>query len=273
VLKVFHTRFCTLLILLLGSCASHSAPEISSANPANAYSAGCGIKQIGSNDFKPMQLTIQNQTRTYHLRVPAGYNPDRAYPLIFLFHGYGGNGLSGGLGIEHNAQGDALIIGADGLNNQWNQSTTENDLHFFDRLLETVSSQYCVDKKRVFSYGFSMGGNFTNLLACERGDVLRATASIASWPRGDYCKGKVAAWFLHDTNDEAINITQGIAARDKAIASNGCSQKTVDVGNGCVQYQGCQDAPVVWCQTSGFGHDIRGDFAPAIVWQFFQNFR
>ncbi len=271
--KVFLTRFCTLIVLLLGSCATHNAPDIVSANPENAFSAGCGIKHIGSNNFKPMQSTVQNQTRTYHLRVPAGYNPDRAYPLIFLFHGYGGNGLSGGLGIENNARGNALIVGADGLNNQWNQATTENDLLFFDRMLETISTEYCVDSNRVFSYGFSMGGYFTNLLSCERGDVLRASASIAGGPRGEVCKGKVSAWFLHDTDDKAIHILQGIAARDKAIATNGCSQETVDVENGCVQYQGCENTPVVWCQTSGFGHDIRGDVAPVRVWKFFQKFR
>lgn len=271
-LKVFYTRFCTLVVLLLGSCATHNAPEIIAANSVS-YSAGCGIEQTGSTKFKPKQLTIQGQTRTYHLRVPLYYNPERAYPVIFLFHGYGGNGLSGGLGIEHHAKGNALIIGADGLNNQWSQATTENDLLFFDSMLETISTEYCVDKSRVFSYGFSMGGYFTNLLACERGDVLRASASIAGGPRGDACKGKVAAWFLHDTDDKAINIAQGIAARDKAIASNGCSQETIEVENGCLQYQGCQDAPVVWCQTTGFGHDIRGDVAPARVWQFFQQFR
>lgn len=268
--KVFYTRFCALVVLLLGSCAHHS-PKIIAAN-TSAYSVGCGIKHIGTHQFDPVQLTIQNQTRTYHLRVPDNYNPERAYPLIFLFHGYGGNGLSGGLGIEDYAQTNALIVGADGLNKQWNQSTTEHDLHFFDSMLETVSAQYCVDKSRVFSYGFSMGAYFTNLLSCERGDVLRASASIAGGPRGDHCKGKVAAWFLHDADDQAINITQGLAARDQAIATNGCKQQTVDAGNGCVKYQGCQEAPVVWCQTSGFGHDIRGDFAPAIVWQFFQNF-
>lgn len=262
---------CTLVVLLIGSCATHNAPEVSVANPAS-YSTGCGIKHIGSNTFKPAHTTIQDQARTYHLRVPSSYTPERAYPLIFLFHGFGGNGLSGGLGIDQFAKGNALIVSADGINQQWNQSTTENDLLLFDSMLETISAQYCVDTKRVFSYGFSMGGNFTNLLACERGDVLRATASIAGWPRGEVCKGKVAAWFLHDSDDKAINIAQGVAARDKAIAINGCSQETIELENGCLQYQGCEDAPVVWCQTSGYGHDIRGDFAPRVVWKFFQQF-
>ncbi len=221
----------------------------------------------------PLQLSIQDQIRTYHLRVPANYNPERAYPLIFLFHGYGGNGLSGGLGIDHYAKNNAIIVGADGLNNQWNQTSTEQDLQFFDSMLETITTQYCIDNNRVFSYGFSMGGYFSNLLACERGDVLRASASIAGGPRGNSCKGKAGAWFLHDSNDEAIHISQGIAARDKAIAINGCSQETVNVENDCVQYQGCSDAPVVWCQTTGFGHDIRGDVAPLQVWKFFQKFQ
>jgi polyhydroxybutyrate depolymerase len=140
-------------------------------------------------------------------------------------------------------------------------------------MLEIVSDQYCIDSHRIFSYGFSLGGLFTNLLACERGDVLRATAAIASGLAGNNCKGKVASWFLHDTDDDAILIARGKAARERAVAANGCSTNTVDEGNGCVRYQGCDATPVVWCESKGFGHNIRGDYAPAQVWKFFQSLK
>lgn len=261
-----------LMTALLASCATQKTPNIVIERAIN-YSPGCGLAQVGTNQFTPVEITIQNQARKYHLRVPANYDPERAYPLIFLYHGYGGNGLSGGLGIEYHAQDNAIIASADGLNNAWADATTANDLQLFDQMLATIATNYCIDRRRIYSYGFSMGGYFTNLLACERGDILRASAAIASWPRGDVCKDKVAAWFMHDTDDEAIKISQGIAARDRAIAQNGCSQDSIALENGCKQYQNCQDAPVVWCQTSGFGHNIRGDVAPALVWQFFEEFR
>jgi poly(3-hydroxybutyrate) depolymerase len=89
-----------LMIVLLASCATQKKPSSINERAIN-YSPGCGLAQAGTNEFKPVQITIQNQVRKYHLRVPANYESERAYSLIFLYHGYGGNGLSGGLGIEH----------------------------------------------------------------------------------------------------------------------------------------------------------------------------
>jgi polyhydroxybutyrate depolymerase len=220
-----------------------------------------------------MEISVLGLNRTYYLRVPGGYDPNHAYPLIFRWHGSGGNGLSGGLGIEGSSGNDAIVVGADGLNREWNSKADSPDLVFFDRMLEMIEKRYCIDRDRVFSYGFSSGASFANLLACERGDVLRASAAIAGRPRGSNCKGKVASWFLSDADDHIEPIAEGEAARDRALAANGCSTNTVDEGGGCVRYQGCDAAPVVWCESKGFGHNIRGDFAPARVWKFFMNLR
>lgn len=221
-----------------------------------------------------MQIRVLDQDRKYHLRIPSTYDPDRAYPFIFRWHGAGGNGLSGGLDIEQSAKEDAIIVSADGLNNYWDVYTADSvDLQFFDKMLETLSSQYCIDRHRVFSYGFSVGGTFSNLLACRRSSVLRASAAVAGGLFVNNCEGKVAAWFLHDQDDDAVAITKGKAARDRALTANGCSTDTADVGNGCARYQGCDEAPVVWCESKGIGHNIRGDFAPAQVWKFFETLR
>lgn len=269
-IKIASQFKCTLIISLLCSCSAsnpHGPNEASNSLP----SAGCGIEQVGTGKFKPMTISVLNQDRKYYLRLPRGYDPDHPYPLIFRWHGSGGDGLSGGLNIEHSAGYDAIIVSADGLDKYWRIEADSIDLPMFDSMLETISAQYCIDRHRVFSYGFSIGGLFSNLLACERGDVLRASAAVASGPAGNNCKGQVATWLLHDQNDDAIPITMGLAARERALAINGCSTDTVDEGDGCVRYQGCDTAPVVWCESKGIGHNIRGKFAPAQVWKFFQS--
>jgi polyhydroxybutyrate depolymerase len=266
-----------LIFTLLCSCSAASPPKLNglSGETAPNPSMGCGIAQQGSfklnGKFVSIKTQVLGQERKYHLRLPRFYDPNRAYPLIFRWHGAGGNGLSGGLGIEFSARDSAIIVSADGLNNFWQIYADSADLPFFDNMLESISNQYCVDRNRVFSFGFSAGGTFSNLLACERSDVLRASAAIASGITTNTCKGKVATWLLHDRNDDAVLIAEGEAARERAIAVNGCSTSTVDEGNGCVRYQGCDAAPVVWCESKGFGHNIRGDFAPAQVWKFFQS--
>lgn len=284
-----------MLILLCGAMVSGTSTASESTGvSARGRSTGCGISRTGTGDFVPVKVRILDKDRTYHLRIPSTYDPNRAYPLVFRWHGYGGTGTGGGLDIEYSSGNDAIVVGPDGINKYWSVKTDAANLQFFDRMLETIESQYCIDRSRIFSYGYSAGSFFSNFLACERGDILRANAVIAGGLRGgnrkgrvatwlldtmdasgaisgsDNCKGRVATWFLHDQDDESVPIVKGKAARERALAINGCSTKTLDEGDGCVRYQGCEAAPVVWCETKGIGHNIRGDFAPPRVWKFFQ---
>ncbi len=50
-------------------------------------SSGCG-KTLASGSY---QMTDQNVTRTYRVFVPSGYKPGIAYPLVMVFHGWGGD--------------------------------------------------------------------------------------------------------------------------------------------------------------------------------------
>ena len=254
---------------LSGIYGQGGGPRASAATPVLGRSTGCGNNVTGTGDFARTTIRVLDRNRTYYLRLPRTYDPNRAYPLVFRWHGSGGDGLSGGLGIEFNSGNDAIVVGADGLNKDWVIGTRAHDLALFDAMLDAVSKRYCIDRDRVFSYGFSMGGFFTTYLACVRGDVLRASAAVAGGRWSGTCKGKVAAWFVHDTDDKAVPIAQGKEARDWVLASNGCSTDTLDEGKSCVRYKGCGAGPVVWCQSSGIGHSPRGEFAPPRVWKFF----
>ncbi len=50
-------------------------------------SAGCG-KTLASGSH---QMKDQKVTRTYRVFVPSGYRPATAYPLVMVFHGWGGD--------------------------------------------------------------------------------------------------------------------------------------------------------------------------------------
>ena len=182
-IKIVANFSSALIFSILCGCVAASPPKSNqqTSNP----STGCGALQQNTllkhtGNFMPRTIQVLDQARRYHLRVPSDYDPSRAYSLIFRWHGAGGNGLSGGLNIEYSAKNDAIIVSADGMNNVWDVKTGSADLAFFDNMLQTISSQYCIDNKRIFSYGFSVGGSFSNLLACERSDVLRASAAVAS---------------------------------------------------------------------------------------------
>jgi polyhydroxybutyrate depolymerase len=242
------------------------------AERQRARSAGCGNSANATEGFETRTLRVAERERSYALLVPAGYQATRAYPLIFRFHGSGGNGKSGGLDIQNESDDGALVVAPDGLNQDWTGGSEAADLALFDGLLEDLSALYCVDLDRVYAYGFSAGAGFSELLACKRGDRLRAIAAIAGWDStgSAKCSRPVAAWLAHDQDDDAVSIDMGRQGRDQLLELSGCSKQTAPAGQDCVRYQGCAaGAPVVWCETQGLGHNIRGDYAPAEVWKFF----
>lgn len=238
-------------------------------------SSGCGKPHESSGSFESHVLQAGGRERKYHLLVPAGYDARRAYPLTFRFHGSGGDGLSGGLAIEQQTDDGAIVVSPDGLERGWSSAHHEADLALFDALLARLAATHCIDLARVYAYGFSMGAQLSELLACKRGHALRAIAAIAGWsdePAEARCTGTVAAWLAHDRDDEAVPLAKGQHARDRLLRQNECSQASEEAGAGCVRYLGCAAGePVVWCETRGLGHDIRGAEAPAKVWHFFSS--
>lgn len=144
-----HFGHVALAIALLLLRAGPASGEATSGSTANRQSAGCGAVQSGTGTFFLRAIRVLDRERVFYVRVPAKYDPKRAYPVIFRWHGSGGNGLSGGLGIEFSAADDAIVVGADGLHWDWSEGSA--DLAFFDRMLDVMEKKYCIDRHRVFS--------------------------------------------------------------------------------------------------------------------------
>jgi poly(3-hydroxybutyrate) depolymerase len=224
----------------------------------------------GGGRYLRRTISVAGVEREYYLWVPASYRPERAYPLIFRWHGTGGNGLSGGLEIEAHAGEEALIVSPSGVGGRWVVEAGSPDVALFEALLAEVGQTLCLDPARVFSYGFSAGARLTNLLACTRGTLLRGVASVSGAVAGEGCATPVAAWVVHGTADDVNPIALGVAARDRFLAAGGCSTRSVPAPPApCVAYEGCAPGyPVVWCARAT-GHDPMGSFTAGGAWQFF----
>jgi poly(3-hydroxybutyrate) depolymerase len=167
----------------------------------------------------------------------------------------------------------AIIVYPNGINGGWDLAAEGVDVKFFDAMLESLSEDYCVDQKRVFSTGYSFGGMMSFSLACSRGSKLRAFAPMAgSFMRGvpgGGCPVPVPAWIAHATNDNLVGYASGQAARDVWIKTNGCGTATAPVSpSPCVSYT-CTKAPLRWCSHSQ-GH-VWPNFASRGVWDFFMS--
>ena len=98
-------------------------------------------------------------------------------PLVFCFHGHGGNTRNAARSFRlHEVWPEAIVVYLQGLNTPgqltdpegkkpgWQKSAGDQgdrDLKFFDAVLKSIRQDYRVDDRRVYSMGHSNGGGFT----------------------------------------------------------------------------------------------------------------
>jgi polyhydroxybutyrate depolymerase len=233
---------------------------------------GCG-NAAAPKGARNLTIQVNGKARTYVLFVPNGYDANKSIPLIFAWHSSGADGAESRryYKLEPVTGDGAIIVYPNGLNGAWDLSATGVDMKFFDLLLESISKEYCVDQKRVFSTGYSFGGMMSNSLACNRGDKLRAFAPMAGafFDGTKSCATPVPAWIAHATNDNVVSYSSGQAARDIWLKTNGCGTTTMPISpSPCVAYE-CSKAPLQWCvHTSGH---VWPSFASKGVWDFFKS--
>jgi len=288
-------------LVAYGSFSAAAGATSGAAAPA-AASSGCGKSATLSSGTHTIQSS--GQTRSYILRLPANYDPNHAYRLVFGFHWVGGTADqvdSGGTdgynwsyyGLRRLADADGngtIFVAPQGNNNGW-ANPGGQDVTFVDDMLNQFEGGLCVDTSQIFSTGFSYGGAMTYALACARPTVFRAVA-VYSGANLSGCTpgtGPVAYIGLHGIRDNVLPIANGRALRDTFVRNNQCTpQNPPEPAYGSLThivtaYSGCLPGkPVVWAAFDGAGHDpgpidgSTGDgwhtWTSGVVWNFISQF-
>lgn len=239
-------------------------------------SDGCGLAAPSAGS---KQITVNGTVRSYELYVPPSYDSRRAYPVVFAFHGLGGNGrlAQSYFRIQQASASNAIVIYPDGLvrngSSSWGLfgADANTDFAFFDALVANVKATMCVNDARLFVTGHSYGGYFSNTLGCARGNVIRAIAPVAGGGPYVACdSGKVAVWIEASTDDAVVAYSNGVSSRDFWLSANHCAATTRAVGpSSCVEYDGCDAGhPVRWCSETSQGHNWPS-YAGSAIWSFF----
>ncbi len=294
------------LLLILTTAGTSFSSALGAPGPATesvaAASAGCGKAPTLTSGNHTIQSGGQN--RSYILRVPAGYDSNHPYRLVFGFHWRGGTANdvdSGGTDgynwsyyglrrLADNANNSTIFVAPQGNGNGW-ANPGGQDVAFVDAMVNQIESGLCVDTTQLFSAGFSYGGAMSYALACSRATVFRAVA-VYSGANLSGCNGgnqPIAYMGLHGLRDNVLPIQSGRDLRDTFVRTNGCTpQNPPEPANGSLThiittYSGCRSGyPVVWAAFDGAGHDpgpidgSTGDgwrtWTSAAVWQFFTQF-
>ena len=217
------------------------------------------------------------------------YEPPQSHtaatPVIFAFHGHGGDMRHAAL-IYHyqTVWPEALVVYPEGLptpgkltdpdgkRNGWPNAPGilgDRDLKFFDALLASLRQDYRLDDRRLYVAGHSNGGGFTYLLWAMRGDLFAAfapSASVAS-PRVLPLLKPKPVLHIAGRNDELVKFAWQQLTINALRRLNQCG-----VGQpwktGCTLYPSKLGAPVVTFIFPG-PHSYPAE-APALTVAFFR---
>lgn len=163
----------------------------------------------------PESLEVAGRRRTYLLSVPAGYRRSQPAALVLLFHGWASNArqISTVTGLPRAATGAGYLVAApDAVAGSWELSAPgahTPDLGFVARLITSISDRYCVDPRRVYAAGFSLGSQFAAIVGCTFPDRIAAIGLVAAEFLIEPCRRTIPVVAFHGTADPAVAYAPG----------------------------------------------------------------
>lgn len=254
--------------------------------------AGCGkAATLASGKYT---ITSGGQERSYIIDIPAGYDADKPYRLVFCFHWVGGTSeavqgqdffflkplaaAGGEPAIFLAPQASAASPGG-----IWS-GTSNIDHVLFDDILAHAKANLCIDSTRVFATGFSFGGMMTYSLSTNHQNQLRAAVGIAPtnyniWLPNPIPTAPIAWMQTTGMSDGTVPWVYGSSATQgaKYIAlqrgqDNGCTVPatipTWQSGNHlCYDFSGCRpEFPAKACTFNGGHVNIHSDPGSTVNW-------
>jgi poly(3-hydroxybutyrate) depolymerase len=271
-------------------------------------SLGCG-KTLGSIS-KSGTYTISSAggNRTYIIDIPANYDKDKPYRLIFGMHCMGGSavkvsGTDDGRdqtahyyhvkkqALKDNIQ--CIYVAPQGdEGGTWNPS---RDIQFFSDLLTNLKGNLCIDTTRVFCCGFSFGAMYSYALSLAYPKQLRAVACYApaNWnfdqPTNNHIPlayfqttgtgDGLCSWINNDSQKKGGKYCVLQHAEDNGCNTNITIQLATSGKHVVTEFEGCNGGyPVRFCSFNG-GHQCNAsdpgsttDWIPVETWEFFKRF-
>jgi len=158
-------------------------------------SKGCGknstLQSTGSvENGKKFNLNVGGKNRTFFMTLPKNYDNTKPHKLLIANHCMGSKAedfVHHSPDYDHpspyygqqklDTEGNYIFVAPQGNDNgTWNGM---EDHQFVDEMITAMFDNYCIDTTRVFATGFSFGAMFTNSLAQDMQERLRAVAVYA----------------------------------------------------------------------------------------------
>jgi len=163
------------------------APDgMTPSTPKPGKCDGSGALKPGNTDMSTM---IAGENRTFIVHVPAKYDGKTPMPLMVNFHPYAFGTAMGqltGSGFAELGDTEGFISAfPQGIGNQWDlgkltrPGKDDDDRNFALKVVEILRDSGCVDTKRVYASGYSMGAGLTHYLACREAGTFAGVGTSA----------------------------------------------------------------------------------------------
>lgn len=209
--KKYPVIFCSILMFLNLFCRN----SVSEPEKNTGLRPGLNSKTMHYEDME----------REYIVQLPVNFNINKSYPVVFVYHGFGGVKEFGSWLIGSLIDTEEIIgIYPQGVENSWNTGwegipSNADDIGFTLELLKWIKNEINVDKNRVYAAGYSNGAVFTHKLARET-DVFAAAAPIA----GSLWQGQTI-----EAEASKISIIQVHGSEDKKVPYYGGKSSAMDL--------------------------------------------
>jgi polyhydroxybutyrate depolymerase len=248
-----------------------------------------------------VNITVGSLSRKYILHVPSAYTGTTATPLVLDFHPIGGSASEWRTGSPYPAVIDKEgVISAfpDGLTGPmgqaWNvvgccvskvNGADVDDVAFAKAIVADIEKVACIDTKRIYAVGFSMGGGMSNWLACKAPDVFAAAGpasfdltqqnetectptrpiTVIEWRGKNDTVVPYAGGHSALVTGMALDFLGAVGTFQKWASIDGCTgNPSAADSNGCQTYSQCSaSVQVTLCTDANGGHEAAN---AGIVW-------
>ena len=231
---------------------------------------------------KRAELTVDGVKRDLLVAAPAE-KPAGGSPLVFVFHGHGGNMRNAARVFPiHELWPEAVVMYPQGLPTPtrvdpegkragWQNAAgikDDRDLKLFDALLAAAKERHGADSKRVFVTGHSNGGGFTYLLWHDRHKALRTVAPVAATTYEPSKLKPLSAMHTAGRNDRIARFAIQERTMEAVRKVDHCADKPTDWAPDCLLYPSTSGTPFVSFIHDG-GHEVP-KAAPELIVRFFK---
>jgi polyhydroxybutyrate depolymerase len=169
------------------------------------------------------RLRVDGHRRSYLVHLPKQYDPESPTPLVIVLHGGIGTARTARWDTQMSKQADRdnfIVAYPNGVLRTWNAGECcgpakrkgVDDIAFLRALIEKVSSDYKIDRDRIYVTGISNGGMLAYRAGYELSDLVAAIAPVAGcmYPCRGECKFPVSVIVFHGAKDHIVPFDGGI---------------------------------------------------------------